>query len=56
MEIENRTLSEKLINSIEELKKAINKISVYDLSTYTAIELYYQIANKINEIIEECYR
>ena len=56
MEIENRKLSEKLIDSIEQLRKAINEISVYDLNTYTAIELYYKIANKINEIIQECYR
>ena len=56
MNIENRELSQKLIDSIEELRKSISKISVYDFSVYSAIELYYNIAKKLNEVIEECYR
>ena len=51
MEIENRELSVNLIQNIEALKSAINEISVYDLNTYTAIELYYRLANKLNEVI-----
>lgn len=56
MNIENREIGIKLIESIEELKKSISQISVYDFDTFTAIELYYKIATKLNEVIEECYR
>lgn len=56
MEVENRNVNPKLIEQIEQLKTAINEISVYDLNTYTAIELYYRIANKLNEVINELLR
>lgn len=56
MNVENRNVSPNLINNIEALKTAINEISVYDLNTYTAIELYYRIANKLNEVINELLR
>ena len=56
MNIENRELSQNLINSIEELRKSINTISVYDFNIYSSMELYYTIANKLNELIKECYR
>ena len=56
MEVENRKVNPKLIQNIEDLKSAVNQISVYDLNTYTAIELYYRIANKLNEVIEELLR
>lgn len=56
MNVENREVNPKLINHINELKTAINEISVYDLNTYTAIELYYRIANKLNEVINELLR
>ena len=36
-----------------QLKNSINEISVYDFNSYTSIELYYKIANKVNEIIKE---
>ena len=39
-----------------QLKNSINEISVYDLNSYTSIELYYKIANKVNEIIKELER
>ena len=39
------------LTKVEELRKSINELSVYDMSVYTAIELYYLLANKINEII-----
>ena len=52
MNIENRELSQKLVDTIEFLKQSISKISVYDLNYYSMTELYYGIANKINELIE----
>ena len=39
-----------------QLKNSINEISVYDFNSYTSIELYYKIANKVNEIIKELER
>ena len=43
------------LNKVKEylssVKNSINELSVYDLDVYTAIELYYLLANKINEII-----
>lgn len=42
-------MNELLLN----LRKSLNEISVYDLNVYSSIELYYSIANKINEIIKE---
>ena len=52
MNIENRELSQKLVDTIEFLKQSISKISVYDLNYYSMTELYYNIAKKINELIE----
>lgn len=56
MNVENREISQKLIDSIDELRKSINTISVYDFNIYSSMELYYTIANKLNELIKECYR
>lgn len=50
------TVTKKLIENINEVRKTLNEISVYDLEVYTAIELYYHLAEKINEIIKELYR
>lgn len=50
------TVSQKLIENVKELKKALNEISVYDLDVYTSMELYYEIANKLNEVIKELMR
>ena len=49
-------VSKKLIENVGELKKALNEISVYDLDVYTSMELYYKIANKLNEVIKELSR
>lgn len=46
----------KLLDDIKNLKKSLNHISVYDLNTYTAIELYYALATKTNEVITELSR
>lgn len=50
------TLSKNIIEEINQVRKEINEISVYDLNVYTAIELYYNLAKKINEIIRELSR
>lgn len=50
------TVSKQLIQNIEELRKSLNEISVYDLDVYTSMELYYKIANKLNEVINELSR
>lgn len=50
------TVSKKLIENVEELRKALNEISVYDFDVYTSMELYYKIANKLNEVIKELMR
>ena len=49
-------VSRKLIENVGELKKALNEISVYDFDVYTSMELYYKIANKLNEVIKELSR
>ena len=50
------TVSKQLIENVEELRKALNEISVYDFDVYTSMELYYKIANKLNEVIKELMR
>ena len=50
------TVSKQLIENVEELRKALNEISVYDFDVYTSMELYYKIANKLNEVIKELSR
>ena len=50
------TVSKQLIQNIEELRKSLNEISVYDFDVYTSMELYYKIANKLNEVIKELMR
>lgn len=50
------TVSKELIQNVKDLKFALNEISVYDLDVYTSIELYYKIANKLNEVIKELAR
>lgn len=39
------------LESLKELKKSISEVSVYGLDVHTAIELYYILANKQNELI-----
>lgn len=45
-----------LIENIKDLKKSISEISVYDLNVYSSMELYYSIAKKLNEVINELSR
>ena len=46
----------KLIENINDMRKSLNEISVYDLNVYSAIELYYKLALKTNEVIKELAR
>ena len=46
----------KLIENINDMRKSLNEISVYDLNVYSAIELYYALATKTNEVITELSR
>ena len=45
------------LNKVKEylanVKNSINELTVYDLDVYTAIELYYRISSKMNEVIKE---
>lgn len=50
------TVSKELIQNVKDLKAVLNEISVYDLDVYTSMELYYNIANKLNEVIKELSR
>lgn len=50
------TVEQRLIEDIQKVKKSIEAISVYNISTYSMLELYYQIARKINELIRELNR
>lgn len=50
------TVSKGLIQNITDLKKSLTEISVYDLDVYTSLELYYNIARKLNEVISELSR
>ena len=43
-------------SNIESLKKALNEFNVYDLDTYSSIELYEVMAKKINELVNEWCR
>ena len=40
------------LNKLEDLRKSIQNVSVYDLSYHSAIECYYEVANKLNEVIQ----
>ena len=50
------TLKNNNIEELKSLKKSIEEISVYDLNVYSSIELYCNIANKVNEVIRELKR
>ena len=45
-----------LIDSVNNLKVALNEISVYDFDVYTSMELYYKIAENFNKVIRELSR
>lgn len=46
----------KKIKQIEDLAINLGVVSVYDLDTYSLLELVYMIAEKVNEIIKEMLR
>lgn len=46
----------KKIKQIEDLAINLGVVSVYDLDTYSVLELVYMIAEKVNEIIKEMLR
>lgn len=50
------SVSQQLIDNIEDLRKAVSEVSVYDFNVYTSMEQYYKIAKKLNEIIKELLR
>lgn len=45
-----------LIDNVEKIKTTLNEISVYNLDVKSAIELYYDLAKKVNEVIRELAR
>lgn len=49
-------VEKQLIEQLKDLSKTISEISVYDLETYSVIELYYELAKKVNEVITELSR
>lgn len=44
------------VEKIKDMCVKLNVVSVYDLDVYTSMELYYKLANKVNEIINELWR
>ena len=46
----------KFLETIKQIRHSINELSVYGLDVYTAIELYYILATKQNEVINELNR
>lgn len=44
------------VETIKDMSVKLNVVSVYDLDVYTSMELYYKLANKVNEIINELWR
>ena len=51
-----KNVSPGLIENVKDLKIALNKITVHDLSVYSMIEIYYKVAHKLNEVIDELSR
>lgn len=50
------TVSRQLIDNVNKIKTALNEISVYNLDVKTSLELYYELARKVNEVITELAR
>ena len=50
------TVTKQLIDNVNKIKTTLNEISVYNLDVKTAIELYYELAKKVNEVINELSR
>ena len=51
-----KNVSPGLIENVKDLKIALNELTVYDLNVYSSIEIYYKIAHKLNEVINELSR
>lgn len=45
-----------IINELGNLRKSLNELSVYNLDVHSSLELYYEVARKVNEIINELNR
>lgn len=50
------TVTKQLIDNINKIKTTLNEISVYNLDVKTSLELYYELAKKVNEVINELSR
>ena len=51
-----KNVSPGLIENVKDLKIALNELTVHDLSVYSMVELYYKVAHKLNEVINELSR
>ena len=51
-----KNVSSELIQNMKDLRISLNELTICDLDTYTVIELYYKVANKLNEVIRELSR
>ena len=49
-------VEKKLIDKVESIRTTLNEISVYNLDVKTSLELYYELARKVNEVITELTR
>lgn len=50
------SVSKQLIDNVNKIKTTLNEISVYNLDVKTSLELYYELAKKVNEVINELSR
>ena len=50
------TVEKQLIDKVESIRTTLNEISVYNLDVKTSLELYYELAKKVNEVITELSR
>lgn len=50
------TVEKQLIDKVESIRTTLNEISVYNLDVKTSLELYYELAKKVNEVINELSR
>ena len=49
-------VEKQLIDKVESIRTTLNEISVYNLDVKTSLELYYELAKKVNEVITELSR
>lgn len=50
------TVEKQLIDKVESIRTTLHEISVYNLDVKTSLELYYDLAKKVNEVINELSR